>query len=505
MRVQKGAIASDRSPGCSIQPDVAIAADDAFDRPHEACGVFGIYASGEDIARITYFGLYALQHRGQESAGIATTDGTHMHAHRQMGLVAQAFTEDDLASLPGMAAIGHTRYSTTGSSLIQNAQPFTIETDLGPLAVAHNGNLTNTEGLRQRLVEQGQELAATSDTELIAHMLALAPGKTWIERLRRVMPSLQGAYSLAILTRDSVIAVRDPHGVRPLAIGRLQNHWIIASETCAIETVGAEPVREVAPGEIVAITGDGPDGIESHTGMAPAVSGACLFEYIYFARPDSEINGRSLYLARQRMGARLSEEYPVDADLVIGVPDSATPAAAGYAAARGLPYADGLIKNRYIGRTFIQPDQRLRQLGVKMKFNALGAVLAGKRVVMIDDSIVRGTTVRPLVKMLRDAGAAEVHLGITSPPFRWPCYLGLDVARRSELIAARLPDPDAIAREIGVDSLHYLSLDGLIAAIDLPRATFCTGCFTGHYPVPVQMSLEDELSLKAEKAAAGIS
>ncbi len=479
----------------------AAASDDLFDRPREACGVFGVYAPGEDVARISYFGLYALQHRGQESAGIATTDGSQLHIHRQMGLVAQAFTEEDLASLSGFAAIGHTRYSTTGSSLIQNAQPLTIETDLGPLAVAHNGNLTNTDGLRQRLTELGRDLEATSDTEIIAHLLALAPGSTWVEKIRRVMPSLQGAYSLAMLTREGVIAVRDPHGVRPLGIGKLQDHWIVASETCAIETVGGEAVREVTPGEIIIITDDGPDGLKSHTGMPPVATGACLFEYIYFARPDSEIHGRSLYLARQRMGAQLAAEYPVEADLVIGVPDSATPAAAGYAAARGLPYADGLIKNRYIGRTFIQPDQRLRQLGVKMKFNTLGAVLAGKRVVMVDDSIVRGTTIRPLVKMLRDAGAAEVHLGITSPPFRWPCYLGLDVARRSELIAARLPDVDAIAREVGVDSLHYLALDSLIDAIDLPRSLFCTGCFTGTYPVPVQMSLEDQLSLERELAA----
>ena len=301
------------------------------------------------------------------------------------------------------------------------------------------------------------------------------------------MPQLQGAYSLVILTPDSLIGVRDPHGVRPLSVGRLEEeHWVIASETCAIETIGGEALRDVAPGEVVVISGSGTGGMRVHTGMAPLNSAACLFEYIYFARPDSSISGRSLYLARQRMGAQLAKEFPVDADLVIGVPDSATPAAAGYAAARGLPYADGLIKNRYIGRTFIQPDQRLRQLGVKLKFNALGAVLQGKRVVMVDDSVVRGTTVRPLVKMLRDAGVAQLHLGITSPPFRWPCYLGLDVARRDQLIAARLDRIEDIAAEVGVDSLHYLSLDGLIAAIDLPGDVFCTGCFTGAYPMPVQ-------------------
>ena len=476
--------------------------DDEPDRPREACGVFGLYAPGEDVARITYFGLYALQHRGQESAGIATSDGDRLYLHRQMGLVAQAFTEDDLAKLPGQLAIGHTRYSTTGSSHIQNAQPFVLEGTLGPFALAHNGNLTNTDALRERLLAAGERLETSSDSEIIARMIAAAPGATYVEKLRRVMPALQGAYSLTILTPDAVLGVRDQFGVRPLSIGRLQNAWVLASETCAIETVGGEAIRDVAPGEIVVISGSGEDGLRVHTGIAPVASGACLFEYIYFARPDSCISDRSLYLARQRMGGELAREFPVPADLVIGVPDSATPAAAGYAAARALPYADGLIKNRYIGRTFIQPDQRLRQLGVKMKFNALNAVLAGKRVVMIDDSVVRGTTVRPLVKMLRDAGAAEVHLGISSPPFRWPCYLGLDVARREELIAARLPNAEAIAREVGVDSLHYLSLDGLIAAIDLPRDRFCTGCFTGHYPVPVQMSLADRLSLASEEAGA---
>jgi amidophosphoribosyltransferase len=470
---------------------------DELDRPREACGVFGIYAPGEDVARITYFGLYALQHRGQESAGITTTDGAHLYLHRQMGLVAQAFTEADLANLPGCAAIGHTRYSTTGSSRIENAQPVVVDGPLGPLAIAHNGNLTNSLTLRDRLLRSGQTLEGTSDTELIAHLVAAAPGESYVEKLQHVMPSLEGAYSLVLLTPDAVIGVRDPNGVRPLSLGRLQNHWVLASETCAIETVGGTPLRDVAPGEIVVIDGDGEGALQSYVGQRSTRSAACLFEYIYFARPDSTIADRSLYLVRQRMGARLAQEFPVAADLVIGVPDSATPAAAGYAAARGLPYAEGLIKNRYIGRTFIQPDQRLRALGVKMKFNALGAVLSGKRVVMIDDSIVRGTTVRPLVKLLRDAGACEVHLGVTSPPFRFPCYLGLDVARRSELIAARLPDVEAIAREVGVDSLHYLSLDGLVQAIDLPRETFCVGCFTGHYPVRVEMDQSDKLALES--------
>ncbi|HEX6122842.1 MAG TPA: amidophosphoribosyltransferase [Ktedonobacterales bacterium] len=474
---------------------------DEPDRPREACGVFGIYAPGEDVARITYFGLYALQHRGQESAGIATADGAALALHRQMGLVAQAFTEDDLASLHGHIAIGHTRYSTTGASRIENAQPIMLESALGPFALAHNGNLTNALTLRQRLLAQGARLASTSDTELIAHLLARAPGADYVEKLRAVMPELEGAYSLVLLTPEAVLGIRDPHGVRPLSLGRLGEHWLLASETCAIETVGGEPVRDVAPGEIVAITGSGAAGLRAEVGQASRASAACLFEYIYFARPDSCIADRSLYLARQRMGAQLAAEFPVEADLVIGVPDSATPAAAGYAAARGLPYAEGLIKNRYIGRTFIQPDQRLRQLGVKLKFNALSAVLAGKRVVMVDDSIVRGTTIRPLVTLLRDAGAREVHLGVSSPPFRHPCYLGLDVASEHELIAARLPDVESIAREVGVDRLHYLSLEGLIAAIDLPRATFCTGCFTGRYPVPVTAEAADKHALEERMAA----
>ena len=488
---------------CAPAPDEEqyLVERDEPDRPREACGVFGLYAPGEDVARITYFGLYALQHRGQESAGIVSGDGSQLHAYRQMGLVAQAFTEDDLARLPGDLAIGHTRYSTTGSSRLENAQPFVMRSDLGPFALGHNGNLTNTLTLMDRVLADEGELTTTSDSEIIAWMIAHAPGRTYVEKLRAVMPHLQGAYSLVLATPHEVIGIRDRFGVRPLTIGRLQDHWVIASESCAIETVGGEAVRDVAPGEIVVISGDGADGLQSYVGQKSESSAACLFEYIYFARPDSCISNRSLYLARQRMGAQLAREFPVAADLVIGVPDSATPAAAGYANERGLPYAEGLIKNRYIGRTFIQPDQRLRQLGVKMKFNALGAVLSGKRVVMIDDSVVRGTTVRPLVRLLREAGAAEVHLGVTSPPFRWPCYLGLDVARREELIAARLPNVESIAREVGVDSLRYLSLDGLIAAIDLPAETFCKGCFTGTYPVPVQMELADKLSLERERAA----
>ena len=471
--------------------------DEPMDRPHEACGVFGIYAPGMDVARVTYFGLYALQHRGQESAGIVTTTGApELLAHRRIGLVSQVFNEESLCALPGFAAIGHTRYSTTGSNRQENVQPIISSGTLGQVAIGHNGNLTNTLTLRARLVDEGETFQSTSDTEVIARMLAIAPGLTYADKLRRIMPSLQGSYSLVILTPTELLAARDPFGVRPLCLGQLNGHWVVASETCALDTIGAQFVREVEPGEIVAISGDGADGLRSVRGQKSRRRAACLFEYIYFARSDSVISDRSLYLARQRMGIQLAEEYPVQADLVIGVPDSATPAAAGYAQARGLQYADGLIKNRYIGRTFIQPDQQMRALGVKMKFNALGAVLKGKRVVMIDDSIVRGTTSKPLVQLLRDAGATEVHLGITSPPFKWPCYLGLDVARREELIAARLEDEAAIGREIGVDSIHYLTLDGLVKAIDLPGDSFCVGCFTGTYPMPVQMDLADKLALE---------
>jgi amidophosphoribosyltransferase len=484
--------------GRNVPADDTLASilNDEPDRPREACGVFGIYAPGEDVARLTFFALFALQHRGQESAGIVTGDGRTLHRHVRMGLVSQVFTEDEIAQLTGHVAIGHTRYSTTGSTRIENAQPVSMECDLGEFALGHNGNLTNTLTLRAQLMADGETMKSTSDTEMIALLLAKAPGKTYLEKIRWVMPRLQGAYSLVLVTPNEVIGIRDPHGVRPLTLGRMGDQWMIASETCALETVGGEPVRDVEPGEIIILDGEGPDGMHAYEGQPSEGMAACLFEYIYFARPDSTINNRSLYVARRRMGEVLAREYPVGADIVIPVPDSATPAAAGYAAARTMPFADGLIKNRYIGRTFIQPDQRLRQLGVQLKFNALSAVLAGKRVVMIDDSIVRGTTVKPLVKLVRDAGATEVHLGVTAAPFRFPCYLGLDVARRSELIAAKLDSAEAIAREVGADSLHYLSLEGLVEAIDLPRSTFCMGCFTGNYPVPVDMSDADKFALE---------
>lgn len=456
------------------------------DKPHEECGVFGIFAPGEDVARITFFGLYALQHRGQESAGIATTDGATIHRRTHLGLVSQAFTENDLAVLPGFAAIGHTRYSTTGQSSERNAGPMLTEGPLGPVAVAHNGNIVNAFGLREELESRGERFVTSTDSEVLTRLIALAPGDTMIMKLRQAMPRLNGAYSLVILTKDKLFAVRDPKGVRPLCIGRLGEHWIVASESCALMTVGATFDREVEPGEIIEIDAS---GMRSHLPTEPSRHATCLFELIYFARPDSTLLEQRLHLVRQRMGAVLAREHPVDADVVVGLPDSATPAAIGYAKESGIPYSEGLIKNRYIGRTFIQPDQRLRDIGVSLKFNALPEVLDGKRVVLVDDTIVRGTTSRPIVNLLRNAGAKEVHMRVHAPPMMWPCYLGVDLARREELIAARM-SVEEIGRHIGADSIGYLSLEGLLEAIAAPNGGFCTGCLTGNYPIPVQLEMD---------------
>lgn len=462
------------------------------DKPHEECGVFGIYAPGDDVARITFFGLYALQHRGQESAGIATTDGTMIHRRTHLGLVSQAFTENDLAMLPGFAAIGHTRYSTTGQSSERNAGPMLTDSPFGPIAVGHNGNIINSMGLRDELEARGERFSTTTDSEVLARLIALAPGENMVLKLRQAMPRLNGAYSLVILTNDKLYGVRDPKGVRPLCIGKLGENWIIASESCALMTVGAEFVREIEPGEIVEIDSD---GLVSHLPQEQSKHAMCLFELIYFARPDSMLLDQRLHLVRQRMGAVLAEEHPVDADVVVGLPDSATPAAIGYAKYSGIPYGEGLIKNRYIGRTFIQPDQRLREIGVSLKFNALPEVLEGKRVVLIDDTIVRGTTSRPIVNLLRNAGAKEVHMRVHAPPMMWPCYLGVDLARREELIAARMT-VEEIGKHIGADSIGYLSLEGLLRAIDAPEGGFCTGCLTGNYPVPVQLEMDMEKPIR---------
>ncbi len=452
------------------------------DKPREACGVFGIYGPGEDVARITFFGLYALQHRGQESAGIAVSDGRRATAYKAMGLVSQVFTEESLQPLRGHIAIGHNRYSTKGSSRLPNAQPYLLESALGPLGVAHNGNLINAGPLRRRLLQRGVGLTATSDSEIVAQMLAGAGGASWDERIQGFMGSAQGAYALAILTSKALYAVRDPWGFRPLCLGRLNGSWIVASESCALATVGARFEREVEAGEIVAID---ERGLRSIRGAEPTRGALCIFEYIYFARPDSILQGQTVYNARCELGARLAREHPVAADLVMGIPDSATPAAIGYAKAAGIPFGEGLIKNRYIGRTFIQPDDRLRQAGVALKFNALDDSLAGKRVVVVDDSIVRGNTSGPIIGLLRQAGAREIHLRISSPPIRCPCMMGVDMATREELIAHRL-SLDEIQAQLGVDSLAYLSLEGLLEGVARPAGSFCLACFTGEYPVVSQ-------------------
>jgi len=446
---------------------------------HEACGVFGIYGPGEDVARITFFGLYALQHRGQESAGIAVSDGQRVTMHKGMGLVAQVFTEDRLQPLTGHIAIGHNRYSTKGSSRLPNAQPYLIESALGPLAVGHNGNLVNAAALRARLLQRGVGLSSTSDSEVITQMLAGAPGTTWEERIQAFMGQAQGAYSLVILTARALYAVRDPWGFRPLCLGRLNGGWVVASESCALATVGATYLREVEAGEVVAID---ESGLHSLRGPVAQPQALCIFEYIYFARPDSILQGQWIYQARAGLGRVLAREHPVEADVVMGIPDSATTAAIGYAGESGIPYSEGLIKNRYIGRTFIQPDDRLRQAGVALKFNPLPGNLEGRRVVVVDDSIVRGNTSRPIVDMLRQAGAREIHMRVSSPPIRHPCMMGVDMATREELIAHRLSE-EQIRRYLGVDSLGYLSLDGLLKGVGRPAAGFCLACFTGEYPV----------------------
>jgi amidophosphoribosyltransferase len=452
---------------------------------HEACGVFGIYAPGIDVARITFFGLYALQHRGQESAGITAGDGETLRTFKAMGLVVQVFGEDDLASLKGHVAIGHNRYSTTGSSKVCNAQPFWVNSDLGPFALAHNGNLVNTVDLAGHLKGIGEEMESTTDSEIMARTIANSPGLTWEDRIVRSLPRFHGAYSLVMVTPDTLFVARDPLGVRPLCIGKLNGGWVAASESCALDTVGATFIREVEPGELLIIDAD---GLRSVQAMQSRRRATCIFEFIYFARPDSVVNGRLVYQVRQELGRHLAREYPVDADIVIPVPDSAVPAATGYAREAGIPFGEGLIKNRYIGRTFIQPDQRLRNLGVQLKFNPMPELLSGKRVVLVDDSIVRGTTTPPVIGLLKKAGAREVHMRICAPPMINPCYLGLDTARRSELIASHM-SVEEIRQHIGADSLGYLSLEGLLASVG-DDTRYCRACFNGDYPVPVQLELD---------------
>jgi amidophosphoribosyltransferase len=457
---------------------------------HESCGVFGVYAPSEDVARLTFFALFALQHRGQESAGIATTDGKNLQVYAAMGLVSQVFDEHSLTHLTGDIAIGHNRYSTRGSSRVTNVQPLLVGEGENALAIAHNGNIVNAEHLYQELCDKGYTFNTSTDTEVIANLIMSSPEKSWVDRIKYAMHRLQGAYSLTLMTNHTLYGVRDPLGVRPLCLGAINGGYVIASESCALDHIGASFVREVEPGEIVAISDNGVDSYRVETNRRAV----CIFEYIYFARPDSIINGRLLYPARMAMGAGLAEEHGVDADLVMGVPDSATAAGIGYARYSGIPLGEGLLKNRYVGRTFIEPDQRIRDLGVKLKFNPLPQMLDGKRVIVIDDSIVRGTTTPKVVGLLRRAGAKEVHMRICAPPLRYPCFFGVDMATRAELIASRKTVSE-VRDFIGADSLGYLSIEGLIKAVALPRETFCLACFTGDYPIPVQLQM-DKLALE---------
>ena len=454
------------------------------------CGIVGVWnpatADPTEAARLVFFSLYALQHRGQESAGIAATDGSDLRLVRRMGLVGQVFGEPDLGVLGGRAAIGHTRYSTTGSSRIQNAQPMVVSVDaLGELAIGHNGNCINARDLRDDLSREGVRFATSSDTEVVAQVIANERGATWDDRLTRALPKLRGAWSLVILTPSALYAIRDPLGVRPLCLGRKGDAWLVASETCALETVGATFVRDVAPGEVLRIDDRGPVPIAD---FAADRRGLCVFEHVYLASVASDLGGVSVYATRERMGETLADEHPAQADVVIPVPDSAIPAAVGYARRSGIPFREGLIKNRYIGRTFITPNQDARAGGVRRKLNPLRENVAGKRLIVVDDSIVRGTTQRALVRMLREAGATEVHVRIPSPPYKWPCFYGIDTGTRSELLAANMTLGE-IQQYLGVDSLAYLSLENLVRAIDVPGAGFCSACLTGQYPVSVPVEL----------------
>ena len=458
----------------------------------EACGVFGVYAPGEDVARITFFGLYALQHRGQESAGIATSNSRTLYLKTGMGLVSQVFDEDDLSYLPGRFAIGHTRYSTTGASRLDNAQPFRVSGPNGELALGHNGNIVNAAVLREDLAREGISFTTGSDSEVIAQMLAHAPGLDWKERWSHVMRRLNGAYSLAVITPDAIMMARDPMGNRPLCLGRIDSGWVAASESCAFDHIGATYIREIEPGEIIYIDAE---GLQSFKPLEEQDHAFCVFEYIYFARPDSVLDGKLVYPLRMNLGRELAKEHPApEADIVIGVPDSATAAAIGYSQASGIPFVEGLVKNRYVGRTFIQPDQRLRELNVHLKYNPLREVLQDRSVVLVDDSIVRATTTLPVIQMLRNAGARQVHMRVTSPPITHPCFYGIDMGTRWELIAAR-KTVEEIREHIGADSLGYLSRDGLVNAVQTTSDKVCMACFTGKYPRPVPLQM-DKLAME---------
>ncbi|WIY84242.1 amidophosphoribosyltransferase [Propionimicrobium sp. PCR01-08-3] len=471
------------------------------DRPHEECGVFGVYAPGEAVSKLTYYGLYALQHRGQESAGIAVSNGKRIMVFKDMGLVSQVFNEATLNSLTGHLAIGHDRYSTTGASVWQNAQPTFRQIGSGGLALAHNGNLTNTDELEELLAGQEDvphkdKMDSSNDTALITALMASYPADRSMEQIALdVLPKLAGAFCLTFMTETALYAARDRNGVRPLVLGRLENGWVVASETAALDIVGATFVREVEPGEFITIDSA---GLRTCRFAQPNRKG-CLFEYVYLARPDTRIAGRPVHPTRVEIGRQLAREYPVEADMVMPVPESGTPAALGYANESGIPFGMGLVKNSYVGRTFIQPSQSIRQLGIRLKLNPLREVITGKRLVVVDDSIVRGNTQRALIRMLREAGATEVHVRISSPPVEWPCFYGIDFATRAELIAPGLSTAE-IAQAIEADSLGYVSLPGLQQAVGLDAGQLCSACFDGHYPLHIPSEAAATLGIDQEDA-----
>ncbi|MDZ4169249.1 MAG: amidophosphoribosyltransferase [Coriobacteriia bacterium] len=476
---------------CPDPSDERLLADPP-EHPEEACGVFGVFAPDEDVARLTYFGLHALQHRGQESAGIAVGDHETVTVTKNHGLVSRVFKESDLDSLTGDVAIGHTRYSTTGSSLSwENAQPHLSTIGRQVIALAHNGNLVNTRVLRDELHGRGIRFRSTTDSEVIATLIGTFTQQYHHIRdgIRETMKLISGAYAVVLVTEEALYAFRDPHGVRPLVLGALPDDagWVVASETCALDIVGARFVRDVAPGESIKISAN---GVEAQQAVVPEQPSLCIFEFVYFARPDSEMYDCSLYEARHRMGEALSQEAAVEADLVIGVPDSGVPAAVGYAQGSGIPFGEGLAKNRYVGRTFISPSQMLRQQGIRLKLNPLKHAIKGKRLIVVDDSIVRGNTTQKLVALLREAGATEVHMRITSPPVVWPCFYGIDTDTQEQLIGCS-HTVEQIREHIGADSLAYLSLDGLVSATGQPKDRFCLACFDGKYPIEIPVSVRD--------------
>jgi len=470
-----------------------------FDHPNEECGVIGVFTPEGEASRLAFFGLFALQHRGQESAGIAAANGENVVVHADMGLVTQIFREPDFYPLVGDMAIGHTRYSTSGSSELCNAQPLLVDGKHGQLAVANNGNIINALQLRDQLQDEWNcTFTSTTDTEVIAQLLAHATGANWEDRVFQCMRQLEGAYSIVVQTKDTMIAARDPLGIRPLCLGKLNGGWVVASESCALDHIGAEYIRELDAGEVIIVDGNG-----LHTATWSGGTGRqalCVFELIYFARPDSLMAGQLVHSARQELGAQLAREHPVDADLVIGIPDSSTAAAVGYAQESGIPFSEGLVKNRYVGRTFIEPEQRLRDLGVRQKFNTLVDVIQGKRLVVVDDSIVRGTTTPHVVNLLRKGGAKEVHMRVCAPPIKHPCFMGVDMASREELLAANNTLED-IRTIVGADTLGYLSVEGLLEVVGGTKGGFCDACFTGNYPVPVQLELS-KLALEQPGPAA---